>query len=143
MIDYANDTLGLKRSDKQPISTFAELNRALKKLKKEGAYETVYDVKYTPFPAGWETENEPKIMKMIGYEYRPWTTSEPLRKGYVARINTAMLNNKRKYLSKDVKRRQAVAEKNISGKKIRKSKDIIIFDTSKHVCYKEKAVGKV
>ena len=35
MIDYANDTLGLKRSDKQPISTFAELNRALKKLKKE------------------------------------------------------------------------------------------------------------
>ena len=78
-------------------------------------------------------ENEPKVMWIVGFQYRAWTSDANIGKGYVARINTAQLNIKRKRLSKNVRRWQRTALRNARGAAIRVTKDIVKFDLDKHV----------
>ena len=134
-IDYANKELGMKRLDGQPISCFAELARTARETAKDGedGEKTIFKLKYKCFLTGWENENEPKVMKRLGFYYRPWTSTQAIGKGYVSMINSEQLKAKRSQLKIPIIRRQKTAERNDRGGVIRLTKDVIKFDPTKHV----------
>ena len=85
---------------------------------------------------GWENENEPKVMKRLGFYYRPWTSTQAIGKGYVSMINSEQLKAKRSQLKIPIIRRQKRAERNDRGGVIRLTKDVIKFDATRHVVVK-------
>ena len=132
MRDYATSH-GVTRTDGQPIGSWTELKNCFKGLLEEGKSEFVFDLKYSKFHTGWESEQQAVLMGNLRIEYRPWPskdTSAP--KGFFAYLLSKAASIKLGEVP-GVTKRQEVADKNSSGFTIRVQKDLKTFDPMKNL----------
>lgn len=133
LLEYATK-IGIKRTDGQQVSTWPELKRAMNILHETNKnainFELMYGKRFLP---GWEVELENKVLVELKMAYRDWDDTEvPEPKGWIAKTNTKVLNERRKEVPY-IKRRQA-AEIDENGKKKRaRNKHQTIFDEKKHL----------
>ena len=131
LVKYAVDTLKLKRGDVQAVATWQEARCAAEADYRKGTIERSFNLIYKPFSTRWETIEEEKLLDSLNMEYRQWTSSSKAPKGFVGKLFSKLLTDKRRDIYW-VTRRQ-LQEIDETGNKIkRRHKENMQFDPTKH-----------
>ena len=97
LISIANDVVKMEREDGQPITTWSDALRIMKKNANTEHDEKAYDLIYGKVPFGYEYEKEQVVMKTKSITYRQLLGRH--RKGFVAKLCSLVMNERERMLT--------------------------------------------
>lgn len=96
MVQYVATEQQIKWPDGQPIASWQEWMGVARTHHGHSNDEAIYATMFTNFGTCWERQALITIMRRMNMEYWPWVQGQSAPKGFVAKINSKVLNEKRK-----------------------------------------------